>query len=46
MNYHKAFQRLVQLNQIDLDCLDYQVHHQAQDQESYQVPDDNEGLVH
>ncbi len=46
MNNHKAFQQLVQLNQTDLDYLDCQVHHQAQDQESYQVLVDNEGLVH
>jgi hypothetical protein len=29
-----------------LDYLDYQVHHQVQDQESYQVLVDNVELVH
>ncbi len=46
MNYHKAFQQLVRLNLIDLDYLDYPVHHQAQDQESYQVLVYNVALVH
>ena len=44
--YHKAFQQLVQLDPIDLDCLDCPDHHLARDQESYQVLVDSAVLVH